>query len=79
MSIEQEVFKRMKLDEKKLLPYGFKKESDIYKYSKTFMDNQFRADIYIDKNGNVYGKVYDIEMNEEYTNMIEISKRQIDL
>ena len=69
MSIEQEVFKRIKLDEKKLLPYGFKKESDIYKYSKTFMDNQFRADIYIDKNGNVYGKVYDIEMNEEYTNI----------
>ena len=32
------------------------------------MDNKFRADIYIDENGNVNGKVYDLETEDEYTN-----------
>ena len=68
MNIEDEIFKKYKLEEDKLLKYGFKKEFDIYKYSKFFMNDAFRAEICIDKNGKVAGKVIEIELDEEYTN-----------
>ncbi len=67
MSIESEVFKKERLNKVKLEQYGFVKENDEYKYSKNFMHDNFRADIVIDKNGKVSGKVFDLEVNEEYT------------
>lgn len=67
MNLEFEVFKRGKIDFKKLLNYGFVKENNIYCYSKEFMKS-FRADIVVDDQGSVSGKVIDIRMNEEYTN-----------
>ena len=67
MNLEFEVFKRGKIDFKKLLNYGFVKENNIYCYSKEFMKN-FRADIVVNNQGSVSGKVIDIRMNEEYTN-----------
>lgn len=66
--LEDEVFKKRKLDNDKLIPYGFIKEDDIYKYSKLIMDDTFRVDITIDSNGNVIGRVYDLEGGYEYTN-----------
>ena len=68
MSIEDEVFKKEKLNVNKLQEYGFKKDDNRYGYSKKFMNNSFRADIYIDVNGNVTGKVFDLDSEEEYTN-----------
>ena len=68
MNIEEKIFKKEKLNRKKLIKYGFKKQGEVYKYSKKFMNDNFRADIYINENGNVIGKVYDLEMEEEYTN-----------
>ena len=68
MNIEEKIFKKEKLNKKKLIKYGFKKQGEVYKYSKKFMNDNFRADIYINENGNVIGKVYDLEMEEEYTN-----------
>ena len=68
MVIEDEVFKKYKLKKDKLISYGFKNENEIYKYSKNFMNDTFRAEICIDKNGKVSGKVIEIELNEEYTN-----------
>ena len=66
--LEDEVFKKRKLDNDKLIPYGFIKEDDIYKYSKLIMDDTFRVDITIDSKGNVIGRVYDLEGDYEYTN-----------
>ena len=66
--LEDEVFKKFKLDKNKLIKYGFIEENDIYKYSKNFMDDKFRADICIYNNGKVEGKVYDLEMESEYAN-----------
>ena len=66
--LEDEVFKKRKLDNDKLIPYGFIKEDDIYKYSKLIMDDTFRVDITIDSNGNIIGKVYDLDGDYEYTN-----------
>lgn len=68
LNIEDKIFKRMKLNKEKLISYGFIKKDKGYQYSKNFMKNTFRADIYIDLNGNVQGKVYDLDIEEEYTN-----------
>lgn len=68
MNIEYEIFKKTHINFSKLKTFGFIKENQEYKYSKEFMNGNFRADVYIDKDGNVRGKVYDLEINEEYTN-----------
>ena len=68
MSIEIEVFKKYIPNNKNLIKYGFKKCNNEYKFSKTFMNDVFRADIVIDSKGQVIGKVIEIELNEEYTN-----------
>ena len=68
MNIEDEVFKKYIPNNDKLIKYGFKKFNNEYKFSKTFMNDTFRADIVIDSKGQVTGKVIEIELNEEYTN-----------
>lgn len=68
MSIESEVFKKHIPNNKKLIKYGFKEYNNEYEFSKTFMNNTFRADIVIDDKGQVIGKVIELELNEEYTN-----------
>ena len=66
--LEDEVFKKRKLNKDKLIPYGFILENNIYKYSKLIMDDIFRVDITIDSKGNVIGRVYDLDGDYEYTN-----------
>lgn len=68
MSIESEVFKRSKFNKEKIIQYGFIKQDKEYKYSKLLLNNTFRADICIDADGNVKGKIIDLELDEEYTN-----------
>lgn len=68
MKIEEEVFKRCNVDFKKIVKFGFKKENNIYKYSKNILNDKFRVDIIIDNNGTVEGKVFDLNMNDFYTN-----------
>lgn len=67
MNMENEIFKRTKLKMDTLIPYGFIKNKDVYEFSKIFMDN-FRAEIVIDERGTVQGKVYDLNVEDEYTN-----------
>ena len=66
--LEDEVFKKRKLDKDKLISYGFVKENNVYKYSKLIMDDTFRIDIIIDSKGKIIGKVYDLDGDYEYTN-----------
>ena len=73
--LEDEVFKKRKLNKDKLIPYGFTLENNIYKYSKLIMDDIFRVDITINSKGNIIGKVYDLDGDYEYTNFrLEIVK-----
>ena len=67
MNIEKEIFAKTQVDFKKLKEYGFKKEDNHFIFSKNFMDNQFKAVILVGNDGKVSGKVYDLEMDEEYT------------
>ena len=69
MNIEQEIFKKSKVDFKKLINYGFTKKGQTYHYSCNFLENRFRADMTIDKEGKIVGKVIDLEFNEEYLNL----------
>lgn len=69
MNLEQEIFKKSKVEFDKLVPFGFKKENNIYKYSEVFMDSTFRADITINEDGRLTGKVIDLEIDDEYINI----------
>lgn len=64
--LEQEIFKRTKVNIEKLIDYGFKKEKDNYIYETNFLNDDFKAQITIDKKGNVHGKIIDLQINEEY-------------
>lgn len=68
MTIEEKIFQKAKIDSQKLEKYGFKKENNVYKYSKNIMNNTFYVDIEIINDKNVIGKIYDLNLNEEYTN-----------
>ena len=68
MNIEKEIIKKCILDKDKLIPFGFIKEKDNYKYITNIMNNKFRVEIIINAKNELIGKIYDIETNEEYTN-----------
>jgi len=68
MTIEEEVFRKAKINFDKISEYGFKKEKNLYKYSRNIMNDTFRVDIEIDNNGIVKGKVYDLSFGDEYIN-----------
>lgn len=68
MTIEEEIFKRAKIDFAKLCKYGFKKNNLLYKYSQNIMHNTFRIDIEINNAGIVKGKIFDLSFEDEYTN-----------
>ena len=59
MTIEEELFKKTKINFEKISEYGFKKDKALYKYSKNIMNNTFRVDIEIDNEGIVKGKIYE--------------------
>lgn len=73
MNIEKEIFEKSNVDFKKIEKYGFIKEKEKYIYYKNFMNESFKAEITIDKKGQVYGKVYDLQTCEEYTNIKTIN------
>lgn len=66
MNIEEEIFKRKKVDFEKLESYGFKSLQDIYQYEKDFEKN-FRAIITVSRDGEVRGEVWDKNFNAPYT------------
>ncbi len=68
MTIEEELFRKTKIDFDKIFEYGFKKDKYLYKYSKNIINNTFRVDIEINNDGIVKGKVYDLSFGDEYTN-----------
>lgn len=67
MTIEEEIFRKTKIDFNKISKYGFKKDKSLYKYSKAIMDNTFRIDVEINIDGIVKGRVYDLSFGDEYT------------
>ena len=68
MKIEDDIFKRYKVDFQKLKDYGFKIDNDIYIYEKIIL-NDFKVIVIVEKHGKVSGKVIDLEFNSEFTNI----------
>lgn len=78
MTIEQNIFKKSKVDFQKLEPYGFKKLKGMYIYEQNFFDDNFKAIITIYCNGTIKGKVIDNETNDEYLNInVDINGKYI--
>ncbi len=67
MQMEEEIFKRTNVDFERLQNYGFKKVKNVYQYSKPFLDD-FQAEIEVDEQGKVSGRVFDLNAEEEYIN-----------
>lgn len=63
--LEEEVFKRYKFDNKKLINYGFIKDNNKYIYSTNFLNDSFKAIITI-KDNIITGEVIDLEFNDKY-------------
>lgn len=68
MEIEKEIFKRSNIAWDQLIPYGFQKQGDKYLISKKILNDSFRIDVVISKDGNVQGKIFDFAFEEEYRN-----------
>ena len=69
MSIEQEIFASYQVEKNKLLEYGFTNLSNVFIYSKDFLNGEFKAKIVIDENGKVTGKVIENAFNEEFAQL----------
>ena len=67
MNIEKEVFKKVNIDFKKLLKYGFKLENGKYVFIKNILKDTFKVEITIYDNL-VIGKIWDLKTDDEYTN-----------
>ena len=69
MNIENDIFKRANVNFSELEKYGFKKSNDNYIFEKKFLNNDFKAIINIDNKGILRGKIIDLQVDEEYTNI----------
>ena len=69
MDIENQIFKRFKVDFNKLNEYGFVYLNTSYIYEKSFLNNKFKAIITINNKGILKGKIIDLNINEEYINI----------
>ncbi|MBR4462555.1 MAG: MmcQ/YjbR family DNA-binding protein [Erysipelotrichaceae bacterium] len=67
MNIIDETFSRYQPDFKKLKAYGFCIENGSFIYEKEIMDGAFLAKLRIDEDGQIEGKLIDLDLNEEYT------------
>lgn len=66
MNIEENIFKRNKIDFSSLSCYGFSATPKGWQYTKTIMNGAFRAVIDIDKRGTVTGDVYEADSEDVY-------------
>ena len=68
MPIEDKIFQNTELIIDRLKSYGFKEHDKFFVLCKNFLHNKFMTKIFVDKLGNVNGKIFDLETNEEYQN-----------
>ena len=66
MQIEEKTFRRKRPVMERILRYGFRKTGDGFCYERPFMDGEFRASVFLDRNGKFTGKVIDVMNEEEY-------------
>ena len=65
-TLEEETFRRCALRKEQLEPFGFARQKDVWRYSEPFMNGAFRAEVYVRDDGQVYGRVMESDLDEEY-------------
>ena len=66
MRIEEEIFRRKTLRKDSLEGFGFVRSEGVWRYSETFMDGDFSAEITVRDDGSISGRVMDLSAEEEY-------------
>ncbi|MGV3010173.1 MmcQ/YjbR family DNA-binding protein [Streptococcus thoraltensis] len=66
MSFESEFFKKKSVRLDQLEKFGFVRDGGAYVYRENFLDEQFQAVIRIKTDGDVFGQVLDLDLEEEY-------------
>lgn len=66
MQLENIIFNKFKPNISELIDYGFIKKNDYYFYQTNFFNNKFQAQILINNDGKITGKVIDRDLNDEY-------------
>lgn len=66
MTIEEEIFKKSKPNFANLISYGFKKVNEKYIFIKKILSSSFEIRISITKTGEVTGKVFETDLDDEY-------------
>ena len=69
MTIEQQVFRKKRFDTSLLENYGFVRRDSSFFLSGDFMDGDFTAEITVDDDGAVHGRVIDNMNEEEYAQL----------
>ena len=66
MSMETDFFRRYRPVFAEMERAGFHRTGAVYQYEETFLDDQFRAELTIEEDGTVRGRVFDLDTGEEY-------------
>lgn len=66
-AILEKIFIRKSIIPHKLIPYGFKDKDGRLEYSTFICDEQMKLTVYVDYDGNIDTKVYDMLTQEPYT------------
>jgi alkylated DNA nucleotide flippase Atl1/predicted DNA-binding protein (MmcQ/YjbR family) len=69
ISAEEKIFKRKRFDFERVEAYGFDRSKSGYTLSIPFMNGDFTADLRIDANGRIEGRVIDAMNGEEYAQL----------
>ena len=67
MGIEEGLFKRKRVILEKLIPFGFVQTEQGYVYRELMLSGDFEVEVHLDKEGQVTGRVIDVDLGEEYT------------
>ena len=65
MEIESQIFAKSIPNPEALIQYGFAEKEEGYRYQEIFADGEFKADILVQRDGTVKGRVLEIAMGEE--------------
>lgn len=66
MNIEEKIFNRSEINLSSLPAYGFVAINDDWQYTKTFMNDAFKAVITVNKAGHISGTVYETDSEDIY-------------
>lgn len=67
MGIEEGLFERKRVILEKLIPFGFVQTEQGYVYRELILSGDFEVEVLLDKEGEVTGRVIDVDLEEEYT------------